>query len=143
MGRDFLCRRCSADPQPSNFASPRSCAFTTDGAFTPDNWNCVTLNLLADDEDRGVNLGGDDESGRVVPVARTWIDQYGDREFSTDGWLVLTRYKHRGCCSSAVQVGDFWPPKPLTYELAEQMLAGRELREQRATPASGRSASRQ
>jgi hypothetical protein len=137
MGRKALCARCSADPLPSGFGSPRSCAFDAEGSFTSDNWNCATLNALpvlpyafADTEGCGADDGGsgssdlhgDDESLQIVACG-PWRNEDGG-EF-TSGWVVLTRYKHRGKCSSAVWVGDFWPPVPLTLAMAEGLCAGR------------------
>jgi hypothetical protein len=106
----YHCLRCLADPQPSNFGSLRSCAFDAKGNFTPDNWRCATMDLLLELKQQEVD--GSDESMQIIPVN-------GDE---ASGWLVLTRYKHRGCTSSAVVVGDFWPPKPLTLMAAEKII---------------------
>lgn len=42
------------------------------------------------------------------------------------GWIVLTRYKHRGCTSSAIHVGDFFPPRPVTLSLVERFIRREE-----------------
>jgi len=109
------CHRCLADPQPKNFGSPRRCAFDDAGNFTPENWSCATLDAL--DDARGAanrlyEVGGFDETLEVYVG-----DEYG-------GFLVVTRYKHRGKVSSIVLIGDFWPPKPVTLAVVEAWLDG-------------------
>ena len=110
----MTCKRCLADPQPKNYGSPRRCAFDDAGNFTPENWSCATLDALNVYED---NTYGDDESMQRVYLGR---DRW-HAEHENGGWLVLTRYKSRGCCSSAILVGDFWPPKPFTLAIAESL----------------------
>jgi hypothetical protein len=114
----MACHRCEADPQPSNFGSPRRCAFNADGTFTPENWNCATIDALliggALERYGSGEHGGDDETMQVV---------YSGGGYGS-GWIVLTRYKRRGCTSSAVHVGDFWPAKPLTLAITEAFIAG-------------------
>jgi hypothetical protein len=113
----YLCPRCAADPQPAHFASPRRCAFLEDGSFTPDNWSCATLGALLRITDMK-EAYGDDESMQSIPV------RVADEDDS--GFLVLNRYKQRGCTSSAVHVGDFWPPKPVTLALVDAVIAAYE-----------------
>ena len=116
----MACHRCEADRQPPGFGDPRKCAFLDDGTFTPENWNCATLEALTGEDSserpwpqwRTTEVNGMDESLQVVAGS-----DYG-------GFLVLTRYKHRGRTSSAVHVGDFWPARPLTLRVAERWLAG-------------------
>ena len=125
--RITACPRCEADPQPQNFGSPRNCAFKrdrladgsmlivpSDYSFTPDNWQCATMTALIDayDRDRKKVIYGHDESMNIIPCDPDADSDYG-------GWIVLTRYKSRGKVSSAVHVGDFYPPRPLTVALAE------------------------
>jgi hypothetical protein len=115
----FRCHRCLADPQPDGFDSPRRCAFLENGQFTPDNWNCATISALIDRErdacgDRDVDHYGNDESMQIICYTHTE---------GTDGFIVFNRYKQRGCTSSAMHVGDFWPARPLTLSLAEAVLA--------------------
>lgn len=112
----MACSRCLADPQPTGYRDPRECAFDSEGNFTPDNWNCATLNLLSNAERFERTLYGCDESVQTIPVP------YDDDLSITDGFIVLTRYKHRGKISAAVWMGDFWPIKPLTLEVAERSL---------------------
>ena len=108
----MACSRCTADPQPEDFGSPRQCAFDAEGKFTPDNWNCATLNLLIDKAQNTIH--GFDEQFEVTPVNG---DDYG-------GWVITSRYKSRGKTSSAIWVGDFFPPQPVTLALVERILAG-------------------
>lgn len=109
-----MCERCQADPQPSNFLSPRKCAFDNHGKFDPDNWSCATLSHLVDVSYAWDNcIYGADES--LQPVL---CDPERD-----GGWVVLTRYKTRGRVSSAIWVGDFFPPREVTLELVERALA--------------------
>jgi len=112
---DYLCPRCAADPRPENFGNDRQCAFSADGSFSPDNWNCATMSLLVDAAQNVIH--GCDEQMEVRPVNR---EDYG-------GWLITSRYKHRGCTSSAIIVGDFYPPVPLTLARAEAILSGDHL----------------
>jgi hypothetical protein len=105
-----MCGRCRADPKPERFGSPRRCAFAQDGTFTPDNWACATIDALVDR--RAYDIEGEDETMTVVPA------HHGEH----GGWIVLTRYKHRGKVSSAIHVGDFYPPRPVTLRLVESAL---------------------
>lgn len=123
-----MCPRCAADPQPSGedwtFGSPRRCAFNEDGTFTSENWQCATLEeLLAHRGDcwtrgpgcpRGTHIHGDDESLDVFPV----LD-----EGESCGWIVLTRYKHRGKTSTATRI-DSYESRPLTFADAEIAIVG-------------------
>lgn len=110
----MACRRCREDPQPPEFGDPRKCAFSDDGGeFVSENWNCATLNALMSDTRLPLTeIDGCDESVQVI-IGR----DYG-------GFIALTRYKHRGRTTSAVLVGDFWPPRPLTLAMAEAWLDG-------------------
>jgi hypothetical protein len=110
----MACSRCEADPQPKGYLNPRQCAFTDDGEFTPDNWNCATIDqLLAYPHDRRcIN----DETIDVIPIM---IDDDGFSDIG--GWIVLTRYKYRGKTSAAINIGDFYPPVNLTLDIAEIM----------------------
>jgi hypothetical protein len=109
------CQRCLADPQPADFGDPRQCAFDDAGNFTPENWNCATIEQLVN-EFYVRELECSDESAQIIPVQD---DEWG----GSRGWIILTRYKHRGKTSSALHVGDFWPAKPLTLGLAEETIA--------------------
>lgn len=108
----MACDRCLADPQPKHFGNPRRCAFTPEGVFTPDNWNCATIQALLELA-RTVNHEGNDESMQML---------YVDPK-ETRGWLVITRYKYRGKTSAAVVVGD-QDPVVLTLSVAEAIISG-------------------
>ena len=111
------CFRCLADPQPPDFGSPRRCAFDGAGQFTPDNWNCATVEALYQHGDRRIErLYGNDESLDVFAA----MDP--DDAPCTRGWWIVTRYKSRGRTSSCVYVGDFWPPVPATLAAIETEL---------------------
>lgn len=119
----MTCKRCQDDPQPDGSGSPRRCAFDDAGDFTPENWYCATIEALLHTQDVPAAVGfepvfptnlsfwGPDESMQIVPA--------GDMDEADGGFIVLNRYKQRGCTSSAMHVGDFWPARPLTLELAE------------------------
>jgi hypothetical protein len=123
------CSRCLADPQPKSFLSPRQCAFDDAGNFTPHNWQCLTLAALPRLGAFKPGIWGrydqlrlNDSSSVELILAyppRPTDDDSGDAWY---GFIVLTRYKNRGRCNSAVHVGDFWPPEPLTLALAESTI---------------------
>ena len=133
MRTAMSCIRCMNDPQPPHFHTPRRCAFDTNGSFTQDNWNCATMNLLAGLTEKQSKrqkqwaspIYGEDESMEVV-----WCG--GWDVVDSSGWIVLTRYKTRGCCSSAIHSGDFWPTRPLTLELANKVIAYWELQDDKS-----------
>jgi len=107
------CKRCEADPRPAHFGSNRGCAFKHDGSFTPKNWNCATINALLEYQ-QGDEHYGQDEHLEVVSV----LTHSGSE---SNGWIVTTRYKHRGQTASAVHVtqdGYF----PVTLQLIEEVL---------------------
>jgi len=112
----MTCKRCLADLRPKHFGNDRKCAFDENGNFTPDNWNCATLGALANAEEIDHRFG--DESIQICLVGEDM-----EHDDVCGGFIVLSRYKHRGCCSSAIHVGDFFPPKPVTLEFAERILA--------------------
>lgn len=125
----FRCPRCTADPQPPHFGSPRNCAFNADGSFTPDNWNCATLDALMEN---AKEHWGDDESMQVVLWAyefdaSAWYDLPPGAppvmERGTDGWLIFTRYKSRGCTDAAGHFNQHDGFRPLTLAMAEAFLA--------------------
>ena len=112
------CSRCQADPRPKHFGDPRRCAFTDGGEFTPENWNCASIEAMLTRE------GMDDcvEFGDNESFEHTYVPEIGEHE---TGWIITSRYKTRGCTSSAIMVGDFYPPRPVTLELVERLLAYR------------------
>ncbi len=117
------CSACSSDTQPNNFSSKRSCAFNETGSFNPDNWNCKTLEILMDDESSCKTLYGNDESIQIITNYCKEEDGY----ITTDGFLILTRYKRRGTTSSIVWVGDFYPSKLITLNMIIELINVRKL----------------
>lgn len=117
MAEKFLCPRCAADPKPEGFGDERNCAFDAAGNFTPDNWNCATIDALLGEHPSIVH--GSDEQCEITP---TWLD---DGSEDHGGWIITTRYKRRGCTSSAIYMGDFHPPQPLALALAERVIESR------------------
>lgn len=110
----MACLRCLADPQPADFGSPRRCAFDDDDNFTPENWNCATISRLYAAADTDVaQFSGNDETGNAFMA---------DPE-EDGGFIVVTRYKHRGKTSSAIHVGDFYPPRPVTLALVNRAIS--------------------
>ena len=113
-----MCPRCTADPRPENFGNDRKCAFDAEGNFTPDNWNCATIEALIPPHFDGEGVVfGDDESFEY-----TYLPEIGEGD---TGWIITSRYKRRGCTSSAIWVGDFYPPRPVTLALVEGLLSHR------------------
>jgi hypothetical protein len=109
--------------------SDRSCAFDADGAFTPDNWNCGTIEALMalGLEPDGDSIYATDETMQIIRVSEAVEfpepPDWNPDHFEQAGWIVLTRYKRRGKTTSAMHVGDFWPARPLTLQVAESVLA--------------------
>lgn len=123
---DYQCPRCAADPRPEHFGDDRRCAFDADGNFTPDNWNCATIDALIGFDRHGSQIvDGDDERCEVTP---TYIDDGTDEVYG--GWIVTTRYKRRGQTDSAIYVGQFHPPQPLTLAFTERAIQSRASREE-------------
>jgi hypothetical protein len=109
---DYQCPRCAADPQPKDFGNPRRCAFLADGSFTAENWRCATIDTILDIITSSFDHDGSDESMQGLLCETE----------ETRGWILLARYKHRGCTSSAMHFGDS-RAEPLTLKLAEDTLA--------------------
>lgn len=85
----MTCRLCATRPIPNTYASPRKCAFYGD-RFTPENWNCETMNELRKRCRSALTSTNED---RLLTV-----------DASADGeslWIVLMTYKNRGCVESA------------------------------------------
>jgi hypothetical protein len=121
----YLCPRCAADPHPPMYGSPRKCAFNEDGSFNPNNWCCATIDLLTDHHTTDTRYGRD-ECLQTIQVSATYEDDDNVVTVnceSSDGFIVLTRYKTRPTISSASWVGDFWPARPFTLELVERVIS--------------------
>lgn len=113
---DYRCPRCAADPKPEHFGDPRQCAFDAEGNFTPENWNCATMDAILGPEP--VTVHGSEERMEATPTRLDDGEDYG-------GFIVTCRHKNRGRTSSAIYVGDFFPSQPLTLALAERVIASR------------------
>jgi hypothetical protein len=110
----MTCHLCKTRPVPEYYGSPRRCAFDERGNFTPDNWNCETMNDLHGksifhDTNRG-------DSSIVVITERGAPDEQ-------DGHIVLTLYKRRGTVNGARVVGEGKPNALLTLAIAERTIA--------------------
>lgn len=128
----FLCPRCAADPQPANFGQPRKCAFTSSGAFTPDNWNCATLSLIRhqryddhvrnDDETVAVAVypdGSFEPATLTIPPMQA-LGNLEAQEIVPECFshIVLSFYKDRGTVKSALMLGRGSFLIPLTFAVA-------------------------
>lgn len=152
------CKRCKETPVPSNYGSPRKCAFNDAGVFTEDNWACVTALLLRDFMDSDDSTSGESLSVRrddqsygalYVPPHPDDIGGYGKQDrmgaFRGGGFIAATWYKSRGQTEVMVRV-DAWNSEnrmkcamPLMAEEAEEALANLELaRGASSEPSEGR-----
>lgn len=89
---EHSCQRCQDDPQPSNYRSPRNCAFDLGEGFNPDNWNCATVALA---REHAYDLRWNDLSTAIIPL----MGVSGEFEGEV---LILRYYKDRGCTDSAI-----------------------------------------
>lgn len=99
-------------------ANPPGCAFTAEGVFTRENWNCATMNSLR------VLEGYDPDPYKQGNVSQLYDDDQTCRVIrSLDGqFLILGWYKMRGKVESAGWL-DEHNLKPLTLADAEKVLA--------------------
>lgn len=103
------CKMCEKRGKTWNGDDPK-CGFV-DGVFTPDNWNCATLNALWEKaEDKGNRERRDDSSFAFVSVP--------ELKETEAGFIALSKYKERGCTSLAVFFSDN-VQLPVTIEMAE------------------------
>ena len=100
------CPRCIGAGQPHYFASARRCAFAGD-VFSPDNWNCETVNTLRDTaEQLGFKARDEDVSFGFIPAGARYI--------------AVTWYKERGRTSEMLVMGDDETPhRPTLTEIDE------------------------
>lgn len=122
---DGACPACVARGKTWQGDNPR-CAFAHGGEFNPDNWNCATMNRLRTLP--VVRAFGDDETCAIVPLPEAMEGDDGS------GFIVLSWYKHRGCCEGAVCFID-QRPAPLTLARAQRAITAGEEREKRPLPA--------
>lgn len=108
--KKYRCARCANDVRPANFGNDRKCAFSIGGLFEPENWNCATLDRLME-VGAPTHVYGDDETLSVIMA-----------DPDDQGFLVLTRYKTRGCTSGLSWVGDFPEYRAVTKDLVERAI---------------------
>jgi hypothetical protein len=103
----------------------RRCAWGVDGRFRDDNYACETLLELRDiAEFGGFNRcfhNRDDESAGSIAVVHI-----PEIVVSTQGWIVMTFYKSRGCTHSATLLNDNDKPTFLAREYAEEVCVAYE-----------------
>jgi len=111
----MTCKLCQERGKTWDGADPQ-CAFESD-VFSPDNWNCATMNTLRDiAESLGTTMHRDldDASIGYVPLG-------DDGEYS--GYVVMTWYKNRGRTGNALIMWDDEPVEELTEAAALQAIA--------------------
>lgn len=110
------CRRCSERGKTWSGDDPK-CAFPN-GIFTPDNWNCATMNELRDIADEFDKTFRDDNScGSIGYVPMD--NDYAPNDFDTyGGYIVMMWYKNRGSTRNALFMTDD-ETVPLTIKHAD------------------------
>lgn len=104
------CPFCKVRVKNWNGSDPK-CAFPG-GIFTPENWNCATMNELRNlAEVSSIHYDGDQRCAVL-----------NDRE--DGGFLILSWYKSRGCTDGAWVIRES-SVSALTYERARIFLAGK------------------
>ena len=103
----MTCRRCLERGKTTDRTDPK-CAFES-GTFSPDNWDCGTMNAL---RERGEKTRSycEDQSAALVPI------------FREGRYIILGWYKNRGKTEYA-GVLDEEEIKPLSLEDAELALS--------------------
>ncbi len=110
-----MCKLCETTPVPDYYGSPRECAFDTEGKFTNNNWNCVTMSrlraLVDDNWDKISSI--DDEHAALFPLD---IDCHWS-------FLCLQWYKSRGKTSGAFVIDTSGNMESITLEIAEKIIS--------------------
>lgn len=118
------CKLCEQRGKPPHFLSERRCGFNSDGKFTSDNWNCVTLGQLRKIAEHLDIISRDEDE-----MSHTYIPVYED----VKRYIYLSWYKNRGRteyaevfelddCGSITFTGE------LTLTLAEKVISEFEKR---------------
>lgn len=107
----YLCPACKSRQESGDTHPDYHCGFTKAGKFTPKNWNCATLNALAE---KGTDSYGVDQTVTLICNS----DEIG--------MVALSRYKRRGRVAQAVRLDiDEGPTVELTYKVATDFLRKR------------------
>lgn len=119
QNKDSICPRCKAHGKPWTGDVPR-CAFKS-GVFSPDNWNCATVNDLRNILSEALwNNCGDQHACLLSGVEECCH-------------VLLSWYKCRGKLSGAWMVTSEGDIKPLTLTEAERILAVHPTRKEAST----------
>jgi hypothetical protein len=118
----YQCPRCR-DRGKTWSGDPPQCAFTIDGHFSADNWNCATMNAL---RLFAQEIYCQDHTLGVIPAQELEKDLEKDLDGSLPNFLVLHWYKHRGACPLAQVVHMNHTISPLTLNWAELILKNLE-----------------
>lgn len=97
-----MCKLCYSREKTWN-GDDRNCAFDSCGNFTNDNWNCATMSDLRSlsEVKQVVNFNNrDDNSAGSIGV----VIIPDNLDFR--GYLIMTWYKSRGKCSTALIIND-------------------------------------
>ena len=100
------CPRCQQRVKDWQGSDPK-CAFS-DGVFSPDNWNCATMNVL---RDMATNVVYSEDSNAAIL-------SIGEGRF-----ILLSWYKRRGCTALARLI-DLGMVQPLALCEVEEFLQG-------------------
>ncbi|MBR8661188.1 hypothetical protein [Brevibacillus sp. NL20B1] len=106
------CKLCIERGKTWNGDDPR-CAFET-GVFSPDNWNCATMNALREISRQLRTTYRDDMAAASIGYVPFEGDEYS-------GYIVMTWYKDRGRTGNAFIAWDDEPIRELTE--ADALLA--------------------
>jgi|3_EtaG_2_1085321.scaffolds.fasta_scaffold03033_6 hypothetical protein len=110
-----MCKYCDLRGKTWNGSDPK-CGFPLGDTFTPENWNCATLNLLRGlSHKNGVKTYGEDNGSiSVLALPISW-------NFDERGYLVMNWYKDRGCTDKAKIINED-EEFELTEELANAII---------------------
>jgi len=111
------CPRCKAKyaSKPELFGSDPQCAFVT-GEFDGENWQCATMDTLREINEEAVGYDGGSHGWNLDENACVLSAGEGD-------FLLMSWYKRRGRTQWAQWLDGGTDPKPLTAEMAEQVIA--------------------
>lgn len=146
------CKLCKQIPQPTDYLSPRLCAFDRRGNFTRENWNCETANALRQACGEDLGSKGSEESLYVRRSDQSYAAIYippnpedvpdGDMvgPFRGGGFIAMSWYKSHGQVDAMIRVdprdGGMWDRAglPLTRREAEAALENLKLARRTSSP---------